>query len=251
MIPHRHRYIPPPPPPHTKFYCPSQHAFSRTPESKQHPADTKGAAASGWDSRTSRDSASLRGDAASTHSFRPRSKAGTNYFGDSLGDLGDIASGIAWDIPHLDLDVRNMRMSGVNQSGGPPSRAAPPPPLVGGSSLLSAVQSVGRDSQDDEIDQMRRRLKTKTGGDYKDLVLCRMVPQNAQDEQQTRVTHAQLEDMVGATRLEVCKDARSGAVKFWMAFLSESQYIQVKLMPSVSIDPTRTNHVIATRALAN
>ncbi|KAK8091621.1 hypothetical protein PG997_001982 [Apiospora hydei] len=193
--------------------------FSRTPESKQqHPAESKGAAASsGWD-RTSRDSASLRGDAASIRgeSFRPRSKAGTNYFGDSLGDLGGIASGIAWDIPHLDLDVRNMRMSGVNQS------------------------SVGRGGgQDDEIDQMRRRLKTKTGGDYKDLVLCRMVPRDPQDEQQTRVTHAQLEDMVGDARLEVCQDARSGAIKFWMAFLSESQYIQVKLMPNVSTYPNR------------
>ena len=208
--------------------------FSRTPESKQqHPADNKGAAASGWD-RTSRDSASIKGE-----SFRPISKAGTNYFGDSLGDLGDIASGIAWDIPHLDLDVRNMRMSGVNQSqaGGPPSRAAPPPP---GGSMLSAVQSVGRDSQEDETDQMRRRLKAKAGGDYKDLVLCRMVPQNGQDEQQTRVTHAQLEDMLGASHLEVCMDARTGAVKFWMAFLSESQYISVKLMPSVSTSLTRS-----------
>ncbi|KAK8057191.1 hypothetical protein PG996_011128 [Apiospora saccharicola] len=178
--------------------------FSRTPESKQHPADNKGAAASGWE-RTSRDSASIKGE-----SFRPISKAGTNYFGDSLGDLGDIASGIAWDIPHLDLDVRNMR------------------------SMLSAVQSVGRDSQEDETDQMRRRLKVKVGGDYKDLVLCRMVPQNAQDEQQTHATHAQLEGMLGASHLEVCMDARTGGVKFWMAFLSESQYISVKLMPSIS-----------------
>ncbi|KAK8022663.1 hypothetical protein PG993_013430 [Apiospora rasikravindrae] len=94
---------------------------------------------------------------------------------------------------------------------------------------------------------MRRRLKTKTGGDYKDLVLCRMVPRDAQDEQQTRVTHAQLEDMVGDARLEVCQDARSGAIKFWMAFLSESQYIQVKLMPNVSTYPTRMDHVTTTK----
>ncbi|KAK8117881.1 uncharacterized protein PG998_006162 [Apiospora kogelbergensis] len=207
--------------------------FSRTPESKQHHADNKGAAASGWDRTSNRDSASIKDAASDRGSFRPMSKAGTNYFGDSLGDLGGIASGIAWDIPHLDLDVRNLRSSASNQSylgGTVPRRGAAAP----GGSLLSSVQSAGRDPQDEEIDQMRRRLKTKANGDFKDLVLCRMVPRDGQDEHQTRVTHAQLEDMVGAARLEVCMDPKTGGVKFWMAFLSESQYIQVKLMPNVS-----------------